>query len=391
MVIKKKDPKPIFSIQESIKKFFYSFYVVKNKMKKVIIMFMILFIIVNISKAYVGYSLSGSTIALFSFGIHFLGMISSYFLFRDESMNVVFISIFTLNLLFFVGVESYLQAGGSSDIIEILTFVFSSADCSGESVIDAEKVVPSPPDTLIPVSTANPSLLNTALSISGSASVAFNSFLGIPGLLNRGVDVGSSLSDDAKNGIVVMSEAVDVGRETLAVAKDISSQLKIITRTGVPEMFWGIGSLFSATIMSRTYAQLSKFTLKNPIAFATKAGLGAGTISVLGSSMVYLTIGTTKVFTNAIPFIFNPKDSAVFKINEQPGKIDVPGVNLINPTLLPKPLQIEGIPSQDVTEEISVIQNPLHKDTSLDIRDEFVDGFLENGGEMIDFLIGNIY
>ena len=179
-------------------------------------------------------------------------------------------------------------------------------------------------------------------------------------------------------------------KKVLEVGKEISNQLRIINSSGISETTWGIGCLVSATVASNNYTRLPKFTIKSPIASATKFALGAGTVSLLGSSMVYLTLGATKVVKGTIPLLFNVKSNEVVRIKEyHSGKIDIPGINSIDQKLLPKPLQIKGIPSEEIEEEIIMTQNPLHNENPFDLRDEFVEDFLE--GDVIDFLIGNIY
>ena len=125
----------LFIVKKWLKNFFYSFYFLERKIEKIIVLLLVLFIIVNISKAIVGCSISGSSTALFSFGAHFLGMVCGYFSFKKDSLYVVFLFIFTLNLLYFIGIESYIAEGGGVEIGEILTFVFSSADCAGSEPV----------------------------------------------------------------------------------------------------------------------------------------------------------------------------------------------------------------------------------------------------------------
>jgi len=118
----------LFIVKKWLKKFFYSIYFLERKIEKIIILLLVLFTIVNASKAIVGYSISGSSTAPFFFGMHFLGMVCGYFSFKKDSLYVGFLFIFTLNLLYFIGIESYIADGGGVEIEEILTFIFSSAD-----------------------------------------------------------------------------------------------------------------------------------------------------------------------------------------------------------------------------------------------------------------------
>ena len=118
----------LFIVKKWLKKFFYSIYFLERKIEKIIILLLVLFTIVNASKAIVGCSISGSATAPFFFGTHFLGMVCGYFSFKKDSLYVGFLFIFTLNLLYFIGIESYIADGGGVEIGEILTFIFSSAD-----------------------------------------------------------------------------------------------------------------------------------------------------------------------------------------------------------------------------------------------------------------------
>lgn len=118
----------LFIVKKWLKKFFYSIYFLERKIEKIIILLLVLFTIVNASKAIVGYSIRGSSTAPLFFGMHFLGMVCGYFSFKKDSLYVGFLFIFTLNLLYFIGIESYIADGGGVEIEEILTFIFSSAD-----------------------------------------------------------------------------------------------------------------------------------------------------------------------------------------------------------------------------------------------------------------------